>query len=80
MGKDFFGFSPRLSKSNGLVNEIFTRPFSLVVQTVVQNIITDNFCLLQIIMGAITSLLPFLCPANLPEKFSYQKSDSYTIS
>ena len=34
--KIYFGFSPRLSKSNGLVNQIFTRPFSLVVQKVVQ--------------------------------------------
>ena len=30
-------FSPRQRKSNGLVNQIFTRPFSLVVQKVVQN-------------------------------------------
>ena len=28
--------TPRLSESNGLVNQIFTEPFSLVVQKVVQ--------------------------------------------
>jgi len=32
-------FSPRLINSNGLVNQIFTRPFSLAVQKVVQNYI-----------------------------------------
>jgi len=29
-------FSPKLIKINGLVNQVFTRPFSLVVQKVVQ--------------------------------------------
>jgi hypothetical protein len=35
--KIIFVFSPRLSKSKGLVNQVFTRPFSLAVQKVVQN-------------------------------------------
>jgi len=43
-------FSSKLSKSKGLVNQIFTRPFSLVVQKVVQKIIICLFGLLIIIL------------------------------
>jgi hypothetical protein len=47
MMKESIGvFSPRLNKLNGLVNQIFTRPFSLVVLKVVPNILKQNsiFC------------------------------------